>query len=281
MGTSNILRSVSRKSIETGLHAFREKVTTSPFQSTIDHDIETALMQFDDAQGGRKNTADAEDKIVEIVKTTGYVIMPSAISGDVLEKMYSEFRSIIDAEEGDFCAVDRHDGAVCVRMKPFLRTNYSRQYPAIFAFYNADAFRSITRKYYTDCERGAEYVTEIFVHETPETSDPLSGKLHWDRAQTLKFWIYVDELPEEAGPMLIEPGSGPRNREIRVAEHVGKDKLVGGVDNVVEATRQETTVLAAPAGSIMIHDTDASHGASEVMPGYVRRIIRGHCRARK
>ena len=246
----------------------------------IDRDIDQALKQFDASQYGDYDGSSVEEKIVSIVKAVGYVILPGAISDEVLTTMRTEFRSIIDAGNGDFYAVDRHDGAVCVRIKPFFKMNYSRQYPAIFSFYNSGIFRSITKKFYADCDRGSDYLTEIFVHETPETQEPLSDKLHWDRAQTLKFWIYIDDLPEEAGPMLIEPQSSERNKNLRITEHAQKGKLVGGVDNVVATTVKPPIALTAPAGSIMIHDTDASHGASKVLPGHVRRIIRGHCRAR-
>lgn len=279
MGLREILRS-SRQSVQTGVHAVRERVTTSPYQSSIDHDIETALVRYAADQGVGPSAADAEDRIVELVKSVGYVILPSAISADVLTGMRSEFRAIIDADNGDFYAVDRHDGGVCVRMRPFLKTDHSRQYPAIYAFFNSDAFRSITRKFYADSQKGVDYVTAIFVHETPETGEPLSGKLHWDRAQTLKIWIYIDDLPEQAGPMLIEPHSAARNRKVRIAEHSEKGTLVGGVDNVVDVTSHDTIALAAPAGSVMIFDTDASHGASPVMPGHVRRIIRGQSQAK-
>jgi hypothetical protein len=194
--------------------------------------------------------------------------------------MRAEFRTIIDLKSDEFYGVDRQGDTTCVRIKPFFKIKYSSMYPAIYAFYNSSVFRAVTKLFYIDSKSGFDYISEIFLHETPETEIPRSGKLHWDRAQTLKFWVYLDELPEEAGPMLIEPESVERNKNIRLEAHKNGKELVGGVENVVEAPIKELIALSGGAGSIMIHDTDASHRASKVMPSHVRRIIRGHCRAR-
>ncbi|NOQ81326.1 MAG: hypothetical protein GQ548_02210 [Methylophaga sp.] len=236
-----------------------------------------------EVEAGVNNLVDGNNGIVEIVeavKKNGYIILPNVLSKETLDKIRSEFRTIIDLKSEEFYAVDRQQDTVCVRMKPFFKIKYSFAYPAIYAFYDSSVFRAITKLFYADCPNGFDYVSELFVHETPETETPISGKLHWDRAQTLKYWIYLDDLPDEAGPMLIEPGSVEKNKNIRIDAHKVKNELIGGIDNIVEEPINELIPLSAGAGSIMIHDTDASHGASRVMPGYVRRIIRGHCRAR-
>ncbi|PHS70958.1 MAG: hypothetical protein COB23_01500 [Methylophaga sp.] len=241
----------------------------SSVQSEVDKKIITAI----DSEG-----VDVND-IVDEVRKNNYLIIPNVFTGEVLEKMRAEFRAIIDSSEGVTSGIDRHDGAICVRMKPFFRIKNFIRYPTIYAFYNSNVLRSITRLFYAG-STGFFHVSEAFVHETPETIEPLSGKLHWDRAQTLKYWVYLDDLPEDAGPMLIEPHSAARNRNTRIESYTEKKELIGGVDNIVETPIINLVALSAGAGSILVHDTDASHGASRVMPGYVRRIIRGHCRAR-
>lgn len=238
-------------------------------QTQLDNEIETSL-----AKAGESCV-----EIVNVVKTRGFYILSNALSDDLLNQMRQEFRTIIDEKSNAFYKVDRHEGSVCVRVKPLLTLANARSFSAIHAFFNSAIFRKFTKLYYLDEKAGSEYMTEIFVHETPETNDPLSGALHWDRAQTLKFWVYLDDVSERAGPMIVEENSAERNRKTRTEMHQEKSVLVGGVDNVLSQTSNNLIPMAAPAGSILIHNTDASHGASNVQPGMVRRIIRGHCRA--
>lgn len=245
-------------------------ITNKKLQSEVDASIAKSMSKLEDSY----------EEILSSVKTRGFYIVPSVISDDLLSKMNDEFRSIIDKRSHDFYALDEHEGSVCVRMKPFLTLANAEDFPVIHAFFNTNIFRDLTRRYYRSDNQHSEYVTEIFVHETPETNDPLSGKLHWDRAQTLKFWIYIDDVPKTAGPMIIEEYSATRNKKKRIEMHEEKNTLVGGVDNVLIETTHALVPMTAPAGSILIHNTDASHGASNVEAGMVRRIIRGHCRAR-
>ncbi len=183
-------------------------------------------------------------------------------------------------ETSDRCSyvVDKHDGAVCIRVDP--RSSLDKKaYPITAAFFDSHVFRKIARSFYRDESEGFHFNNTFFVHETPETTSPLSGKLHWDRTQALKFWVYVDDIPVEAGPMRIHPGSTARNKAERIKRRQNSEQLEGGKDNVVSAEPDEMIYLAGPAGSVLVHDSDCSHGASPVSNGYVRRIMRGHCRA--
>lgn len=253
---------------------FRCLITTLFFNRSLQSSIDSNIRQSIDKAGEKA------DNILDTVKDRGFYILPSVISTELISKMRVEFRAIIDQRREDFFAVDEHEGSVCVRMKPFFTLSNLLDFPTIYAFYNSGIFRAMTKQYYQADNLDSEYITEIFVHETPETNDPLSGTLHWDRAQTLKFWVYLDDVPESAGPMLVEENSTERNRKLRIKMYSEKTNLVGGVDNVLGQTTNNIVPMSAPAGSILIHNTDASHGASNVETGMVRQIIRGHCRAR-
>lgn len=261
------------ESFNTKLALMAAQMQDALHKNEIKGAIERSIDNVIDAQGSY-----SVENIVETVKSQGYIIIPSVFSGQTLNLIAEEFHSII-AENKKFDVVDYHDGATCVRMHPFFRVKYLHDYPALFSFYNSSVLRAITKLFYSDAPKGYEHVAEIFVHETPETSSPLSGKLHWDCLQTLKYWVYIDDLSDEAGPMLIEPKSIERNNSTREKLLKSQDLLVGGKDNIVEVPEQGLVSLSGLAGSILIHDTDASHGASPVKPGYTRRIVRGHCRA--
>lgn len=247
------------------------KIVNRNIQSVVDNNIQSSLVK----------TGKSYDEIMAVVETRGFYILPSVFSGGLLNQMRQEFRNIIDEKSNDFFALDRHEGSVCVRIKPMLTLANAKMFPALYTFCNSSLFRKLTKLYYKNEKFGAEFMTEVFVHETPETNDPLSGKLHWDRAQTLKFWVYLDHVSDATGPMIVEENTAQRNRRLRVDAHEEKEILVGGIDNVLSTTLNKLVPMSAPAGSVLIHNTDASHGASNVSNGMVRRIIRGHCRARK
>lgn len=220
----------------------------------------------------------AIEKICSQVSTAGFVILPKVLTGKYLDQLRTEFSEIIAHADELPYRVDKHDDGTCVRLTN-KRRNELHKYPATSAFFNSEVLKTIAKTYYKDNNK-ILFNTEIFVHETPETDSPLSGAMHWDRAQTLKFWIYIDDVPVEAGPMQVEKGSLLRNMNERINKQEQKDKLVGGIDNILEVNQGDVVPLTAPAGSVIIHDTDASHGATPVMPGFVRRIMRGHTRAK-
>lgn len=246
---------------------YRSKMTD--VQKKIEREVGQAVVNFPGQQ----------TEIVHTVKTKGFVILHNALSTETMSEIKKEFHKIINQDVGKFSSVDRHNGATCVRLNPFLTLTHTKRYPAVSAFYFTPVLREITESFYKP-NQNIEYVSEIFVHETPETDDPLSNAAHWDRAQTLKFWIYIDDLPAEAGPMLIEPDSVERNKSTRLHALNSGRKLVGGVDNLANVDVSMMFALTANQGSILIHDTDASHCSSMVRPGFTRRIIRGHCRGK-
>jgi len=218
--------------------------------------------------------------LAEKTRANGAILIPSVFSGEILDKLQAEFRALIDTADDSGYTVTRGGEAACVRVKPRLSLNPVK-FPATAAFYNSDVIRNIAQEFYRDDPKGFTFNSEIFVHETPETTTPLAGPLHWDRAQTLKFWLYIDDLPLEAGPMQIHPGSTIPNQEERREKwrHANR-KLVGGSDNMVNAPADEIKPCIGSRGSVLIHDTDCSHGATTVQHGFVRRIMRGHCRGK-
>jgi hypothetical protein len=214
------------------------------------------------------------DTIAEHVAQNGALVLPEVIGGESLDAMRAEFRSLIDSGEASGFPVNRHQGSVNVRVDR--ETLSQAQYPAISAFYSADIFRKITARYFQ--EQPFHFNTEIFVHETPPTVAPLSGALHFDKRHTFKFWIYLDDLPAEAGATLIVPGSIVENRRLREAA-ASKAASFDDVENITPERASQAVPLTGAAGSIMILDTDCYHGAAPVMSGHIRRIMRGHCRS--
>ena len=226
--------------------------------------------------GHRKK--DRCDLVAQMVKEDGFMVLHDVFDNNMLSSLRTEFDSIILSADNLSSNVDRHDGATCVRISP-MQCLSSIVYPTILAFFHSRIFQSIASNFFSGNPGDFSFNSEIFVHETPETPSPLSGTLHWDKRPTLKFWIYVDHVPWQSGPMVVERGSAFRNtmtRERKIRNCAGDFSLI---DNSVTPDTTSLVNLTGNAGSVVIHNTDASHGATPVQPGFVRRIIRGHCRA--
>lgn len=270
----NIIMNLFNKITRSYIPSMLDNIYKSQYQDEVDNVLRKHFALYQ-----HHAEFDAKDLACEI-QDEGYVVIPSVFSDELLEKVRSEFHKIIKHADNLPYRVDRDNGATCVRVENNSKFEL-RNYVISSAFFNSPVLEDIAKAFYNLRSSEIDLNTEIFVHETPETDEPLSGTLHWDRAQTLKFWIYIDDLPPEAGPMRIEKGSISRNRNERVHKHDSKKQLVGGVDNIIKENEDNIVVLSAPEGSVMIFDTDASHGATQVQPGYVRRIMRGHTRLKK
>ena len=211
------------------------------------------------------------------VKKDGFLLVDSVFSGDVLTKLSGEFDDLIANAESSGHHVDRHDGATCLRVCPSEALN-PRRYAATVAFFSSNVCRSIAGHFFGASENKLAFNSELFIHKTPPTTAPLSNILHWDKRPTLKFWVYIDDIPVEAGPMAIEKGSSERN-SIKRQRSIGMspDDLTT-IDNSVVADTSSLLRLTGRAGTILIHHTDASHRATKVEHGFTRRIMRGHTR---
>jgi len=260
------------------------RLTANPWQEKMDRalvEMVSGVLPSDPATespAGEPQLSNVAETLAERVRNEGVILFPAAITGLLLDALRDEFQQMIETSDSSPYIVDRHDGAICVRIDP--RPSLDKKaYPATNAFFDSYVFRAIARSFYQSESQGFNFNNTIFVHETPETTSPLSGKLHWDRTQALKFWIYIDDIPMEAGPMRIHPGSTPANKVERIDKRRQAEHLEGGKDNVVDAAPEEIRYLAGPAGTVLIHDSDCSHGASPVTSGQFRRIMRGHCRA--
>jgi hypothetical protein len=126
------------------------------------------------------------ESIARQTKELGFVLILKALSAEVVAKLRSEFDEMISDAENLPYKADRHDGAVCIRVWPRDSLS-STKYPLTAAFFNMDVFKRIAEKFYSASRSDIVFNDEIFVHETPDTKEPLSMKLHWDRVQTLKF----------------------------------------------------------------------------------------------
>jgi len=214
-------------------------------------------------------------EVAKLLYQWGYVCFPSLVPYPLLNELRREFVAVLENGFRYGQAVDEFDASTTVRL---LMAELDRSdLKATWDFFNSRIMNDFSRVYF----RGEPFLFnyEIFVQETGPTESPPSGDLHFDKRHTLKFWIYLDDTPAEAGAMRIVPGSIREARGARM-NHMARKAPLSRFDNIISVQNPEIPV-AGPAGTVFIHDTDAVHGAGTVENGYRRRIMRGHCRTKR
>lgn len=211
--------------------------------------------------------------IVTTLRRYGVVILPAMFEGKALDNLRAEFDRMIASREGlaNRFEVTSDAANSCIRLdRDKMDADLA---PETAAFYAAPLLAKIAEFYYG--HDGFSLNRQIFVHETYATDKPLSGDLHFDVTRMVKFWIYLDEARPEVGAIRMSPGSSllfAKLREEFSNRMIPKKQIVNEVDEAMHPAMH----IEAPAGSLVIFDTDTAHGASRVFPGNTRRIMRGH-----
>lgn len=215
-------------------------------------------------------------ELIERLREVGMVCLPGAIGGALLTRLGAEFDDVMNRPDALGASIDRDADSVNVRL---LRNSMDMAaLPAIHAFFSSAWMDALCARYFGDDPYLLNY--EIFVHQTRATDAPPSAALHLDRRQTLKFWIYPEDVPVQGGPMRVVPGSHVANARAREA-FMESGRGLGELPHLLEDGAGAGWPIVGPAGTVFIQDTDAGHGASPVAAGHRRRIMRGHCRSRR
>ncbi|MDH6113593.1 hypothetical protein P3T36_005244 [Kitasatospora sp. MAP12-15] len=114
---------------------------------------------------------------------------------------------------------------------------------------------------------------------------------HYDEMGALKFFIYLDPIDKENGPFQAIPETRDATRQLRISEWLKHDDIEKVRIKVFEsfsedvfyalygqfklALQSRSITFQAPAGSLLVFDTDTIHRAGLLSPGRRRRVVRG------
>jgi hypothetical protein len=209
---------------------------------------------------------------------------PREISNALLKKgvcYITGFQDVFDKVSEDFDSLNLNpDGNV----KILAPSTAKSAHPAIYSVLFAPEFKAIKRQVL-----GMLYKDEIeiFCQYTGPSKAPPSGALHFDKRYTLKSWYYLNDLGPEEGPMRVVPlDCCEKHSPIALRAQLGSRSLFQGGRTQHEASEDDLKTLepaaefiTGPKGTVFLHITEAWHGASPVMTGSERKILRAHSRA--
>ena len=162
--------------------------------------------------------------------------------------------------------------------------NAKKNQPLIYSTLFAPEFKVIKRKVF-----GMFYKDEIeiFCQHTGPSEVPPSATLHFDKRYTFKSWYYLDDVGQGEGAMrVVPPDCCGQYSPAALRDRFGTRGLFKG-DNAqhhapaeaADALEAGAQLVTGPKGTLFFHITEAWHGASPVVAGSARKIIRGHSRA--
>jgi ectoine hydroxylase-related dioxygenase (phytanoyl-CoA dioxygenase family) len=218
-----------------------------------------------------RETLTNSNDIVDTVRQAGLIIVREYLSANELSDLRREFQTIIETRHHLDFDVDERDYITNVRMR---KDDSAKAFPQIVRTFSNALMHEVASAYMGE-DKG-KLNDLIFVNEiktTPPDLDVAPFVLHFDKLRVLKFFIYLDDTTASNGAMWVAPTSMIRNQR-----HRARIARLGGElsENRVSELEQEIFPIEAPAGSLIVFDTDMSHKAGAVNAGQVRRAMRGH-----
>lgn len=212
--------------------------------------------------------------IVSRLRRWGVAVLPGLLDDEARALLEAEFAHLMQnrANLTKPHSVTEAENSCCVRLNR--KGLCEATYPVTSALFASDTFRAIADAYLGSDAYQLNH--QIYVHHTDATDTPLSGALHFDVTRMLKFWVYLSDGTEANGAMRATPGSQSWLKLLR-REYMDRKTPKVEIQNQVDETAHQAIPLTGPAGTVFIFDTDVAHGASPVVSGGQRRIMRGHC----
>lgn len=145
---------------------------------------------------------------------------------------------------------------------------------AIKRVYSSEVIRAVERGYYGDGVNIESCDQIFFTHEVESESDILPW--HFDRQESLKFYVNLDDVNEENGAFQYDPGSHRlghmiANYCIAMGEEVGEIR-----NDVPDSFLINPVRISVNAGDLVIFDAAGFHKAGSIRSGKERRVMRAH-----
>ena len=212
------------------------------------------------------------DEIIDTLNIHGIAIIKDYVPGKELDKFRSSFQSLF---ENDYNCLDsriNHPNNPDGKQVIFDPKKAAEEgMPEYCDMFHSQFINTITQSYFAPHSYSLNPQI-ILTHLHPAEKSILPW--HFDRIQTLKFWIYLKDATKEDGAFEYCPGSHWEGR-YRAGYHMATGTPVRAIPNdIVDHRIQNPVTLEARAGDLIIFDPDGFHRGGVVAPGHERLVVR-------
>ena len=216
-------------------------------------------------------TESAIDTMAATLFEQGVFKIENYLSGEKLQNLHDEVFDKCQNEAGHYEFGRNYRGE---QISTFAKDS------AIFQVYDAEWMRNL-HQFYTG--RTDNYGMNVFATHDYKFEGGLArnGWLHFDRHWRLKFFIYLTDIDESSGAFGCSAGSRALGQKLRANAWGAKN--YEGVKNRIELDYPELLdkwpcePVEAPAGTLIVFDTDTFHKGGKCDEGKERLIVRLHC----
>lgn len=212
-------------------------------------------------------------EIVKFLDKFGICVVKNFLDGDQLSRLTGEHEAVYSIKDPGIAKVHGHptneDGMVA-RCKT---SQLSDKFSTTKDIFLSDFMREVTEAYFmTDKTLINDEV--FFTHEKHSETPILPW--HFDRQQSLKFYINLLDVDESNGAFGFDIGSH-REGHFRANYYILSGVKIGEIPNdIPEDELHNPVTIAARAGDLVIFDPDGFHCGGSVSPEKERKIVRGH-----
>ena len=210
--------------------------------------------------------------IRKLLRSFGLVVVQNYLSAEELKAIKEEIANIENTPE---CIIKIHqhpnnENGVVYRLRS---TQFSQDQKHIIDTMLNERLSCVTRDYYLD--RDIILNEEIFfTHEKHDARNILPW--HFDRIQSLKFYINLVDVDESNGALEYCLKSH-REGTLRGNYHILKGVAIEDIPNDVPLDElYNETVISASAGDLIIFDSAGFHRGGVIEKGKERLVLRGH-----
>lgn len=209
---------------------------------------------------------------VEILDRFGICIIQNFLSEKELDSLQSEHSKVFISDDPGISEVHSHptnkDGMVArCRIKEL-----GAEYSSTKNIFLSNFMKEISLQYF-----GTEIALNddvFFTHE--KESDVQILPWHFDRKQSLKFYINLLDVDERNGAFSYDIGSH-REGHFRANYYLLSGVKAGEIPNdIPEEELHNPVTISVKAGDLVIFDPDGFHCGGIVSTGLERKVVRGH-----
>ena len=201
------------------------------------------------------------------LKKEGVFVIENFLQGNDVELLLVEMKNYLSNSKMPYTFGKLYRG------KSLEKYNKESQLRKIF---DVDWMKSLSKKYHPNKPYGQSVVS---THDYIETDNwERQGWLHFDKSNSLKFFLYLTDVDEGCGAFEIVPKSHKMGKKLRTEWGSNQYEKKRKLEDTLKDYLLENKILPImeKRGSLIVFDSDTFHKGGAVKNGKERIIVRLH-----